>query len=149
MFSFKTTNFVTPLFKEHIHTSHTPIFHIMTEIKIKRIYSPSSPGDGRRILVDRLWPRGIKKADAALDQWARDIAPSTELRKWFSHDAARFDTFAERYAAELAGNPAWPEFLSDVLACDTVTLLYSARDEQHNNAAVLAKMIEKEQPGGK
>lgn len=121
----------------------------MTEIKIKRIYSPSSPGDGRRILVDRLWPRGIKKADAAIDQWARDIAPSTELRKWFAHDASRFDAFASRYAVELAANPSWQEFAAGVLACDTVTLLYSARDEQHNNAAVLAKMIEKEQHGGK
>lgn len=113
-------------------------------IRIKRIYDAASPDDGQRVLVDRLWPRGVTKERAALDDWAKDVAPSTELRKWFGHDAVKMDAFATKYRAELESDPAKQkavEGLLDRARKGTVTLLYGARDTVHNEAAVLADYL--------
>lgn len=106
-------------------------------LHIKRIYDPASAEDGTRILVDRVWPRGLRKADARLDVWLKEVAPSTGLRKWFGHDPARWAEFRQRYAAELDGNPQPVNALRDLLAAGPVTLLYAARDPEHNHAVVL------------
>jgi uncharacterized protein YeaO (DUF488 family) len=111
-------------------------------IKIKRVYAPAEEGDGYRILVDRLWPRGIKKEDAHVDLWLKALAPSTELRKWFDHIPERFPEFAECYEAEVRANADYAVFLDALKAHDTVTLLFGAKDEEHNNAVVLKKMTE-------
>lgn len=103
---------------------------------IKRVYEQPAAADGRRVLVDRVWPRGIKKADANLALWLKDVAPSTGLRKWFGHDPAKWDEFQRRYRAELDGSPALDE-LKKLAAQGRLTLVYAARDEQHNNAVVL------------
>lgn len=103
---------------------------------IKRAYEAPSTDDGYRVLVDRLWPRGLSKEHARLHEWNKDVAPSTDLRKWFGHDPAKFDEFRARYLAELHGNPAL-EALRDRGASGKVTLLYSAHDQQHNQAVVL------------
>ncbi len=106
---------------------------------IKRIYEPQAPGDGTRVLVDRLWPRGLTKAEAHVDLWLKDIAPSAELRKWFGHDPERWDEFQRRYAAELDERAAALEELREpVAAKGPVTLLYSAHDQEHNQAVALA-----------
>lgn len=110
-------------------------------VKIKRIYEQPSDADGFRILVDRLWPRGIKKENARLDLWSKDIAPSSDLRKWYGHDPEKFEKFSTRYKAELDNNPEISAFLETIKAHDTVTLLFSAKDSEHNNAAVLAEWI--------
>jgi uncharacterized protein YeaO (DUF488 family) len=112
----------------------------MVEIRTKRIYDPPSPEDGVRVLVDRLWPRGIKKEEAALDDWLRDAAPSTELRKWFGHDPERWDGFRRRYMAELTAARVSDLFRSR-MARGRLTLLYSAKDEAHNQAIVLADYL--------
>jgi uncharacterized protein YeaO (DUF488 family)/tellurite resistance-related uncharacterized protein len=104
-------------------------------IRIKRVYEPAEPGDGVRVLVDRLWPRGLKKADARIDLWLRDVAPSPELRRWFGHRPDRWQAFRERYEAELAHNPAVAELPRATER--PVTLLYAAKDEAHNHARVL------------
>lgn len=109
-------------------------------VLLKRVYEPAAPGDGRRLLVDRLWPRGLAKTAAAADEWLRDVAPSAELRRWFGHDPARFAEFAERYRAELADNPALDDLLEEVRG-GTVTLLYAAKDEQVTHARVLADVV--------
>ncbi len=109
-------------------------------IGIKRIYEPAEPGDGARVLVDRVWPRGVSRDRAALDSWLPDAGPTTELRKWFGHDPERWPEFRERYRAELAANPHIPELVA-MAAAGTVTLLYSARDVAHNQAVVLAEML--------
>lgn len=109
-------------------------------IRISRVYSDPSgaEADGFRVYVDRLWPRGESKEKFIYDLWAKDIAPSTELREWYHADPGnRWDEFAERYRAELAANPAMPDFASALRPHPVVTLLYSSRDESHNNAAVL------------
>jgi uncharacterized protein YeaO (DUF488 family) len=106
-------------------------------IKVKRTYDPPARGDGRRILVERLWPRGLKKEALALDLWIKDVAPSTALRKWFDHRVERWDEFQRRYTKELDGNPAAWEPILGAAAARTVTLLYSARDTEHNSALVL------------
>lgn len=110
-------------------------------IRIKRAYDPPAPEDGRRVLVDRLWPRGISKEEARLDEWLRELAPSDALRKWFGHDPARWEEFRRRYREELKGH----EKLLNVLRCEgkrgTVTLLFGARDEEHNNAVVLKEVL--------
>ena len=103
----------------------------MTKFVTKRIYEPADKSDGYRVLVDRLWPRGVSKERADLDEWARDIAPSTELRKWFSHDPAKFEQFTKRYKDELKNNPETKTYVSDWQKYDVVTLLYGARDETH------------------
>lgn len=110
-------------------------------LKIKRIYLPAKDTDGYRILVDRLWPRGIKKENAKVDLWVKDVAPSTELRKWFDHIPERFNEFKERYRTELKETEAFSNLLKAIQEHDTVTLLFSAKDEEHNNAVVLKDII--------
>jgi uncharacterized protein YeaO (DUF488 family) len=111
------------------------------DVRIKRIYEPRARADGFRVLVDRLWPRGMTKERAGLDAWARELAPSTELRKWFGHDPRRLAEFAERYRAELAAHDVEVEALRQRAASGRVTLLYAARDERCNHAMVLAEVI--------
>lgn len=110
-------------------------------VKIKRVYEKAAPGDGYRVLVDRVWPRGVTKADAAVDEWVKDVGPSTELRTWFGHEAPRFAAFAEKYRAELDSNPAADRLRTIVSEHATVTLVYSAKDEEHNQAVVLAEYL--------
>jgi uncharacterized protein YeaO (DUF488 family) len=111
-------------------------------ILLKRAYDPASPKDGRRILVERLWPRGITKARLPLDGWLKDVAPSTELRKWFSHDPAKWSEFQRRYRAELKQKPhLWKELL-DAGRKGTLTLVFSSHDTEHNNAVVLKQFLE-------
>lgn len=111
------------------------------EIRIKRVYLPAADDDGFRILVDRLWPRGIKKVDAHVDLWLKDVAPSQELRKWFAHDPEKFPEFAERYRKELEGSGALETLRQTIAAHPVVTLLFAAKDEQHNNAVVLKGLL--------
>lgn len=106
------------------------------DIRLKRAYEPPARGDGARILVDRLWPRGVKKEALQLDLWLKDIAPSPALRTWFAHDPARFAEFAKRYRKELAANPAVAT-LETYLGKGRTTLIYSTRDPEMNSAAVL------------
>jgi uncharacterized protein YeaO (DUF488 family) len=106
-------------------------------IRIKRAYDPPERGDGRRFLVERLWPRGMKKQALAFDAWLKEVAPSTELRKWFGHRLERWPEFQRRYRAELRANPAAWRPIATAAKQGAVTLLYSAHDEQHNGARVL------------
>ncbi|MBM6991840.1 MAG: DUF488 family protein [Prevotella sp.] len=110
-------------------------------MNIKRIYLPAESSDGFRILVDRLWPRGLKKDDARIDLWEKALAPSTELRQWFGHLPERFPEFAARYESELLANDQWPAFVSEVRRRPVVTLLFAAKDEAHNNAVVLSRLL--------
>ena len=110
-------------------------------LKLKRAYEAPAHGDGTRILVDRLWPRGLKKEPAALDHWFKEIAPSTELRKWFSHDPERWSEFRRRYARELQTHAEQLEEIRKLARRGTVTLVYSARDEEHNDAVVLHDVL--------
>ncbi len=110
------------------------------EFRIKRIYEPPAADDGARVLVDRLWPRGVRKQDAALTLWLKDVAPSPELRKWFNHDPERLQEFARRYRAELAHNAAINQ-LQELVKNEPVTLLYAARDPMCNHARVLADYL--------
>jgi uncharacterized protein YeaO (DUF488 family) len=107
------------------------------EIRIRRVYAEKEPGDGVRVLVDRLWPRGLSKARADVDEWMPEVAPSPALRKWFGHDPARFAEFGRRYREELAGNPEPVERLREMASRGALTLVYAARDPVHNHAAVL------------
>ena len=109
------------------------------QIRTKRVYEPAARGDGKRVLVDRLWPRGLKKGEAQIDIWLRAVAPSDELRRWFGHDAARWDEFRRRYFAELDRNQEELKPLLDMTG--TLTLLYAARDQAHNNAVALAEWL--------
>jgi uncharacterized protein YeaO (DUF488 family) len=110
-------------------------------IRIKRAYEPPATNDGRRLLVERLWPRGMKKAALAADGWLKDAAPSTELRTWFGHRVERWDEFQRRYRAELRANPdAWRPIL-DAAHDGPVTLLYAAHDVEHNGALVLRDFL--------
>ena len=111
------------------------------DIRIKRIYDPPDPGDGYRVLVDRLWPRGITKERADLDEWARELAPSQELRKWFNHVPERFDEFRSRYRKELGAQGEELDRLRERAGSGPVTLLYGARDREHNDAVVLAEIL--------
>ncbi|SCW34765.1 Uncharacterized conserved protein YeaO, DUF488 family [Sphingobium faniae] len=113
----------------------------MGKIGIKRIYEPPEPTDGQRILIDRLWPRGVAKEAAELTLWLREIAPSADLRKWFGHDPARFDAFRDRYRKELNENGEAVAALCDRAAKGDVTLLYGAHDETCNQAVVLAQYL--------
>ncbi len=107
------------------------------EIRIKRVYEKPRKDDGRRILVDRVWPRGLKKEQASVDLWLKEIAPSTQLRKWFAHDPEKWNEFRKRYSAELQENREAVGLLKQELKKGAVTLLYSARDEAHNQAVVI------------
>lgn len=118
----------------------------MKQLRIKRVYQEAAEDDGYRILTDRLWPRGVAKNKAAIDEWAKEMAPSTESRVWFGHRPERFAEFAGRYTAELDANPAAPEFVERcrrLLLSTNVTLLYGARDEVHNHAIVLQQWMKK------
>ncbi|MEA2816447.1 MAG: hypothetical protein QOE02_4206 [Rhodospirillaceae bacterium] len=111
------------------------------DIRLKRAYQPAAADDGTRILVDRLWPRGLKKSDAAIDRWLKDIAPSTALRKWFAHDPARWPEFRRRYAAEIRRHPDQLAELRAIARKGPVTLIFSARDELRNDAVVLRNVL--------
>lgn len=114
----------------------------MVELRIKRVYEPPAPGDGKRILVDRLWPRGLKRETARIDDWIKDAAPSHELRRWFAHDPAKWDEFRRRYIAELRHNDALAELRRMARSADKVTLLFAAKDCAHNNAVVLRDVLD-------
>lgn len=109
-------------------------------ISIKRAYEPPAASDGKRILIDRLWPRGLTREEAAIDLWIKNVAPSTALRKWFGHDPAKWAEFQTRYKAELHGNPAFDE-LKAAIKGHKSTLIYSAKDELHNDAVVLQGLL--------
>lgn len=112
------------------------------DIQLKRAYVESSSADGTRVLVDRLWPRGVSKERAALDLWLKTIAPSTELRKWFNHDPARWAEFSERYVKELKDNPEDVAHLLELAKAGRLTLIYGAKSEAQNEAVVLKNYLE-------
>ena len=110
-------------------------------IQIKRAYESANSDDGTRFLVDRIWPRGVKKENLQIDLWIKEVAPSTELRKWFDHDPDKWAEFQEHYAAELnANSPLW-EPIIEAADTSTVTLVYAAKDEEHNNAVALQQFL--------
>lgn len=111
-------------------------------INLKRIYEAYSENDGYRILVDRLWPRGLSKESIKINLWEKDLAPSTQLRKWFNHDVAKWDEFRKRYREELLANPELAEFKKNIEAETQITLLFGAKDVEHNNAVVLKEVLE-------
>ena len=112
-------------------------------IQLKRVYDKKEPHDGVRFLVERLWPRGVRKADIHMDGWQKEVGPSDQLRKWFSHDPAKWTEFQHKYLAELEQRPeAWEPILSAAKR-GTVTLLYSSHDTEHNNAVALRQFLEK------
>ena len=111
------------------------------KIKIKRVYEKPSEEDGMRILVDRLWPRGLTKQKAAIDLWLKDIAPSTELRKWFAHDPEKWIEFRKKYLQELKDNKEQISIIKEHLKKEAVTLVYGAKDEEHNEAHVLEELL--------
>ncbi len=110
-------------------------------IRIKRIYEPPAATDGRRVLVDRLWPRGMSKDEAKVDEWLKEIAPSDELRTWFGHDPAKWAEFRTRYREELKGHGELLDRLRAEARKETVTLLFAAKDEEHNNAVALKEIL--------
>ena len=116
-------------------------------VRLKRIYGPPCAADGRRILVERLWPRGLRKQDAKLDLWLKEIAPSPELRRWFGHDPARWTDFCERYRAELDQRSEALDQLEALSRDGPVTLLFAARDEARNSAVVLKAVLEEQSAG--
>jgi len=111
------------------------------EIQVKRVYDPPDVTDGTRVLVDRLWPRGLRREKATLTHWLKEIAPSPELREWFGHDPARYAEFSRRYRAELAHNKDTVARLADFLKQGPLTLLYAAHDQEHNHALALAAYL--------
>ncbi len=110
-------------------------------ISIKRIYEPYAENDGYRILIDKLWPRGIKKEDARIDKWLKEIAPSTALRKWFNHEPEKWDQFRQKYHAELESSTALNELRADLHQHKNITLLFAAKNEDYNHAIVLQQFI--------
>jgi uncharacterized protein YeaO (DUF488 family) len=116
------------------------------DIRLKRAYDPALPSDGYRVLVDRLWPRGVSKQRAKLDEWAKELAPSTELRKWFDHELSRFPEFRLRYSAELRGERPRLTELRRRARTGTLTLVYSAHDTEHNDVVVLAEVLRRGLP---
>ena len=117
-------------------------------LRIKRVYEPQERGDGERILVDRLWPRGLSKRAAAVDAWMKDLGPSHTLRKWFGHDPKRWTEFRRRYVAELRSQREALAALARKSRARAVTLLFGAHDTEHNNAVVLKRLIERRQKSG-
>ncbi len=111
-------------------------------IKVKRVYEPPEPADGSRFLVDRIWPRGLKKAELQLDGWLKELAPTGELRRWFGHDPARWQEFQRRYTAELCSRPDAVRMLLDAARRGTISLLYGARHTEHNNAVALKAYLD-------
>jgi uncharacterized protein YeaO (DUF488 family) len=111
------------------------------DVRIKRAYEPPADADGYRVLIDRLWPRGVKRGSARLDEWAHELAPSSELRSWFAHDPDRFEEFRRRYTAELGAHEDKLRELRRRARHGTVTLVYGARDTEHNDAVVLARIL--------
>ena len=114
----------------------------MYHINIKRVYEGPEKSDGKRILVDRLWPRGLTKAEAEVNLWLKDIAPSTTLRKWFGHQPGKWEEFKKRYSAELERNTEQVSLLERELSAGKVTLVYAAKDQEHNGAIVLKEFLE-------
>lgn len=114
------------------------------KIKIKRVYKDASKDDGTRILVDRIWPRGVSKEDADLEEWIKEIAPSTNLRQWFNHEDDKFDEFAVKYRKELDDHKDLVARLMDFAKKQTLTLVYSAKNEKHNQAVVLKEYLEEQ-----
>lgn len=112
------------------------------EFRVKRVYEPAQDGDGKRVLVDRLWPRGLSKEKAAVDRWEQALAPSDALRRWFAHDAKKWPEFRRRYFAELDDEPEGLDALRAMRG--RVTLLFAARDEEHNNAVALKEYLERQ-----
>lgn len=110
-------------------------------LRLKRVYEPPDRSDGRRILVDRLWPRGLSKEKAAVDEWMKEIAPSAELRRWFGHDPEKWPEFQRRYEQELRAQADLVREIAKLAARGRVTLVYGARDEEHNDAVVLAAVV--------
>jgi uncharacterized protein YeaO (DUF488 family) len=111
-------------------------------LNIKRVYDNSNKNDGYRILVDRLWPRGLSRSDVIFDEWMKDLAPSTSLRKWFNHEPEKWSAFTWRYQHELKHNKAVADLMKKLSTYTSVTLLYSANDKEHNHAIVLKEFIE-------
>jgi uncharacterized protein YeaO (DUF488 family) len=111
------------------------------DVRTKRVYDPVEAADGHRVLIDHLWPRGVTRERARLDSWVRELAPSDELRKWFDHDPERFDEFRYRYRDELAAQAGRIDDLRRRAASGTLTIVYAARDREHNNAVVLAEIV--------
>jgi uncharacterized protein YeaO (DUF488 family) len=116
------------------------------DVRLKRVYEPAAPADGYRVLIDRLWPRGVSHARARLDEWDRELAPSTELRTWFGHEPSRFEEFRRRYIEELRAQRSQIAKLRRRATEGTLTLVYSARDTAHNDAVVLAEVIRRGLP---
>jgi uncharacterized protein YeaO (DUF488 family) len=111
------------------------------DVRLKRAYADAAPNDGYRVLIDRLWPRGLARERAALDEWARELAPSTELRQWFGHDPQRFEEFRRRYVGELRQQRSRISALRRRARAGRLTLVYSAHDREHNDAVVLAQVL--------
>jgi uncharacterized protein YeaO (DUF488 family) len=111
------------------------------DVRLRRAYEPPAADDGYRVLIDRIWPRGVRRDELALDEWARDLAPSDELRRWFGHDPGRFREFRRRYRAELAGHADELETLRGRARRGRLTVVFGARDVEHSNAAVLAELL--------
>jgi uncharacterized protein YeaO (DUF488 family) len=119
-------------------TAHAPLAR---RLKLKRVYQPPSKDDGMRVLVDRLWPRGLRKEEAAIDHWIKEVAPSNELRRWFGHDPERWVEFRRRYREELRHHGPELERIRELAKEGTVTLLFGAHDEERNNAVVLRETL--------
>jgi uncharacterized protein YeaO (DUF488 family) len=115
-------------------------------IRLKRAYEPPSSDDGMRVLVDRLWPRGLGKSEAAIDRWLKEVAPSSELRRWFGHDRRKWDEFRRKYEAELSGQTDLLSELRQAARDGPLTLVYSARDQEHNQAVVLRDVLKDTSP---
>lgn len=116
------------------------------DVRLKRAYEPAAPSDGYRVLIDRLWPRRVSRERAELDEWEKELAPSTELRKWFAHDPTRFEKFRRRYIDELRSRRSRLAELRRRARTGTLTLVYSARDAEHNDAVVLAEVLRRGLP---
>lgn len=125
-------------------TSKMPAKHIM----LKRVYEKPAPSDGTRVLVDRLWPRGVKKSEAAIDYWCKDLSPSTGLRKWFGHDPERWPEFKRRFRSEVDERQDQLDMIRNLAKVGPITLIYSARDEVHNDAVVLREVLLEEAGAG-